>query len=103
MTDRSQALGAASMYHLLRERRLRERAAAQPQRGGQRRTIAGPPRASGDAATAASGEALPALRFISNYVVHLGRFSTSGENVYLLTYRHDVGSRADNYLPTRRG
>ena len=60
MTDRSQALGAASMYHLLRERRLRERAAAQPQRGGQRRTIAGPPRASGDAATAASGEALPA-------------------------------------------
>ena len=57
MTDRSQALGAASMYHLLRERRLRERAAAQPQRGGQRRTIAGRPRASGGAATAASGEA----------------------------------------------
>ena len=57
MTDRSQALGAASMYHLLRERRLRERAAAQPQRGGQRRTIAGRPRASGGAATAASVEA----------------------------------------------
>ena len=57
MTDRSQALSAAGMYHLLRERRLRERAAAQPQRGGQRRTIAGRPRASGGAATVTSGEA----------------------------------------------
>ena len=80
MTDRSQALSAASMYHLLRERRLRERAAAQPQRGGQRRTIAGRPRASGGAATAALGEdPLAGLPADTKEIVALLQLSISPE------------------------